>query len=92
MSKFMALKPMFVEMMPNQKEQGVLYISDTYKVAIHLCACGCGFATVTPFGNTGNVWQLTRNGDSITLDPSIGNMQFPCKSHYFIKSNVVEWC
>ncbi len=81
----------FVETMSETKENGVLYISDRFKLAIHLCVCGCGYEVVTPFGSPSG-WQLSREGDQITLSPSIGNFQFPCKSHYFIRSNKVEWC
>ena len=32
------------------------------------------------------------NGKEISLTPSIGNYEFPCQSHYFIRHNRVEWC
>ena len=32
------------------------------------------------------------NGKEITLTPSIGNYEFLCQSHYFIRHNMVEWC
>ena len=34
--------PCFVKYIPEQLEPGKIYISDEYKVAVHLCACGCG--------------------------------------------------
>ena len=37
-------------------------------------------------------WQLYYNGKEISLTPSIGNYEFPCQSHYFIRHNRVEWC
>jgi hypothetical protein len=36
-------------------------------------------------------WSLTFDGETITLDPSIGNWSFECKSHYFIRKNKVVW-
>ncbi|MGH9616995.1 MAG: DUF6527 family protein [Acidobacteriaceae bacterium] len=56
---------------------------------IHRCCCGCGNEVVTPLSPTD--WQFTFDGRSITLYPSIGNWGFECKSHYWIKSNSVQW-
>jgi hypothetical protein len=79
----------FVELMPKEIEDGVLYISMEYATAIHLCACGCGNKVVTPLSPKD--WKLTFDGDSISLSPSIGNWNFDCKSHYWIKNNNVRW-
>jgi hypothetical protein len=27
----------------------------------------------------------------VSLDPSIGNWSFPCRSHYWIRNNKVRW-
>lgn len=88
------LRPIFVDTMPEVLEQGVLYISEKYETAIHLCACGwCGDKTVTPFNNSQTGWQYMRDADDrVTLRPSIGNQQFPCRSHYWITENRIEWC
>ena len=88
------LRPVFVDQVPETLEQGVLYVSEKYEVAIHLCACGtCGDKTVTPFHDGQTGWQYTRDAqDRITLHPSIGNQQFPCRSHYWIRENRIEWC
>ena len=32
--------PQYVELMPGQLEDGVLYISEKYGTAIHKCCCG----------------------------------------------------
>lgn len=88
------LQVLFVERVPQHLEQGVLYVSETYGTAIHLCACGeCGIQTVTPFDIGEKGWKYTRSADNkVTLWPSIGNQQFPCHSHYWIKENKIEWC
>jgi hypothetical protein len=89
------LQPVYVEYMPKQLEQGKLYISERFKLAIHLCCCGvCGWKTVTPLDETGWCMTTSYNGQErlVSLTPSIGNFQFPCKSHYWIKNNQVEWC
>lgn len=81
--------PQFVELMPGQLQDGVLYISEKYGTAIHKCCCGCGQKVVTPLSPA--KWQLRRSGDTVTLSPSIGNWNFPCQSHYWIRRNRVEW-
>jgi hypothetical protein len=88
------LKPVFVKTMPKELEQGVLYVSELYGTAIHLCACGsCKQHTVTPFHIGERGWQYTRDAeDRVTLHPSIGNFQMPCKSHYWVRENKIVWC
>lgn len=81
----------FVGIVPRPIEPGILYVSERFQTAIHSCACGCGLETVTPFSRPDD-WQYTRDGDLVTLNPSIGNFQFPCKSHYYIEQNRVRWC
>ena len=80
-----------VDLMPPVLEEGILYVSKKYKTAIHLCACGCGIKTVTPL-NCLTGWTLTESAEGATLQPSIGNMQFPCGSHYWITNGKIEWC
>jgi hypothetical protein len=38
----------FVDHMPEQLQEGVLYVSGRYALAMHLCCCGCGGEVVTP--------------------------------------------
>ena len=78
----------FVELIPDVIEDGVLYISLKYCTAIHKCVCGCGNEVVTPISPTD--WQLTFDGKSVSLSPSIGNWNFECRSHYWIKNNNIE--
>ena len=78
----------FVEFMPEHIEEGVLYISIEYCTAIHKCVCGCGNEVVTPLSPTD--WQLTFDGKTVSLSPSIGNWSFKCKSHYFITKNKIR--
>lgn len=81
--------PVFVEFIPEEMERGVLYISEKYECANHLCLCGCSNQTVTPLGASG--WQIHKNGDKVSLTPSIGNYQFACKSHYIITNNIANF-
>ncbi len=79
----------FVEFIPSELKEGTLYISIPYATAVHLCACGCGIKVVTPISPP--EWLLRWDGDTVSLHPSIGNWQFPCRSHYWIMRNRVEW-
>ena len=81
--------PRFVEFIPSTLADGRLYISQKYRTAAHKCCCGCGVNIVTPITPTD--WSLTVEGDAVTLDPSIGNWNHPCQSHYFIRQNQVVW-
>ena len=79
----------FVEFIPDELKERTLYISHTYGTAVHKCCCGCGREVVTPLSSTG--WQLTFDGKTVSLYPSIGSWSLPCQSHYFITKNKVVW-
>ncbi|MCJ7420447.1 DUF6527 family protein [Sphingomicrobium astaxanthinifaciens] len=79
-----------VHFMPKQLEPGVLYVSDEFETAAHLCACGCGSKIRTPILPT--EWRLAGSDKNPTLRPSVGNWQRPCRSHYFITNGRVKWC
>jgi hypothetical protein len=78
----------FVEFIPEQVEQGILYISIQYCTAIHKCVCGCGNEVVTPLSPTD--WELTFDGKTVSLSPSIGNWNFECRSHYYITRSQIR--
>jgi hypothetical protein len=79
----------FVELIPKFLDEGVVYISIEYGTAVHLCCCGCGNEVVTPL--TPVDWRVTYDGETISLDPSIGNWSLDCRSHYWIRRGRVEW-
>ena len=79
----------FVDHIPDQLDDGVLYVSIRFGTVVHKCACGCGQEVVTPLGPA--EWQLTYDGRTISLAPSIGNWSFPCRSHYWIEGGNVLW-
>ena len=82
----------YVEYIPPHEEmlQGVMYVSRKYHTAVHLCACGCGCQSVTPFRSS-HGWALKSNGTKVTLSPSILNTNCPNKAHYFIRDNEIDW-
>jgi hypothetical protein len=86
--KSKSLDPVFTESIPANLEQGNLYVSMLYETAVHLCACGCGTKVVTPFGT--HDWAITFDG-TVSLRPSVGNGQQACRSHYYVRSNRIEW-
>jgi hypothetical protein len=104
MPRLTTITPEFVDTVPPDDElkDGVIYISEKYSCAIHMCACGCRVKTVMPINykqEDGTMttfgWDYTwvaTDSVSVTFSPSVGNMQFPCKSHYFIRNNKIEWC
>ncbi len=83
------ISPVFVDSVPAEIKEGNLYVSIKFKTCIHLCACGCKNEVVTPLSPSD--WLLKYNGEAISLSPSIGNWNFKCQSHYWIKNNEVVW-
>ena len=83
------LKHKFVDYIPETLDDLTIYISIEFATAVHKCCCGCGHEVVTPLSPTD--WKLIYNGKSISLDPSIGNWNFECQSHYLIINNQVRW-
>jgi hypothetical protein len=77
----------FVEFIPRELEPNTIYVSIPYATAVHNCCCGCGNRVVTPISPTD--WKLIFDGRSVSLEPSIGNWSFSCRSHYFIRKNRV---
>lgn len=81
------LEHRFVECFPAVLEPGVLYVSLEYGSVAHSCCCGCGEEVVTPLTPTD--WNITYDGEAVTLHPSIGSWTLPCRSHYVIRRNRV---
>lgn len=83
------LAPQFVERFPDKLEPGELYLAMEFATAAHLCACGCGTKVITPFSPTD--WQMSFDGENVSIKPSVGNWTFPCRSHYWVRSGQIEW-
>lgn len=95
------IEPVYDEHIPDRKdlEQNKIYISEKYKIAVHLCLCGCGHESVTPLtvpelGKPHNTkaWELIKydEGNIISISPSILNSGLACKSHYVITKNIAN--
>lgn len=83
------LKHKFVEFIPDELSSNTIYISIAFATVAHRCCCGCGGEVVTPLSPTD--WQLTFDGETVSLYPSIGNWSFPCQSHYWIDRDGIRW-
>jgi hypothetical protein len=77
----------FVEYVPEELDDGVVYVSVRWRVAVHSCCCGCGERVVTPLDPA--QWTLLFDGQNISLKPSIAGGR--CNSHYVITTGKVRW-
>jgi len=89
LTKRTTIEPRYVEFIPKDLDSGILYISERFRTASHLCCCGCGSKVVTPLNPA--KWHLTDHGSSVSLSPSIGLGTLPCKSHYWIRRSQIDW-
>ena len=89
--KQVSVNPQYSEFIPERETmgEGIIYISETYETASHLCLCGCKNLTVTPLGLQD--WTMLNKDDKLTITPSIGNYNFPCKSHYIITNGIANF-
>lgn len=78
-----------VHYMPKVLVPGILYVSEEFHTAAHLCACGCGAKIRTPLGPTEWAMKVTPTGPS--LWPSVGNWQRACRSHYVVDHGSIIW-
>lgn len=88
-----------VESIPERARmrEGVIYVSDKFRIINYLCPCGCGLETPLPFGpeetvlGGGPQWQLMWDEPDkiLTIAPSI-LVDGGCRSHYHIKRNTVQ--
>lgn len=87
MMRHRMLRHEFVKHIPDDVRPGILYVSMEYGMVAHSCCCGCGQEVTTPLTPTD--WKLTYDGQGISLNPSVGNWNLPCRSHYVITSGKV---
>jgi hypothetical protein len=89
MTRLYTIRPEFVEFVPKELDEGVLYVSIPYSTTVHKCACGCGSKITLPVNPT--KWRFLWDGDRISLWPSVGNWSYACQSHYWIDQNRIDW-
>jgi hypothetical protein len=67
--------------------EAIVYHNEEFELAGLLCACGCGHRITLLVPDSHRVW----NEDGYaTISPSVGVMDAPCKSHFFIRRGNVE--
>lgn len=82
--------PEFVDEIPEEINEGILYVCLPYNAVIHKCACGCGEIISTPLDRKYG-WIFQYDGETASLSQSIGNGAYKCHSHYFIRENKIVW-
>lgn len=82
--------PVYCEFIPTEMKQGVIYISEKYDIANHLCLCGCGIQAPTPI-DLEDGWKIIKKDNKVSLTPSILNPICPNKSHYIITNNIANF-
>lgn len=76
-----------VDHIPRRMAESIVYHNEDFELAGLLCACGCGHPITLLVPDSHRVWD---EGGYATVSPSIGVMDAPCKSHFFIRSGYVE--
>ena len=89
MSKTTEVSCVFVDSAPATLEPGTLYVSTKYRAIVHLCLCGCGEKVLLNLDP--DSWSFTFDGRTISIHDSVGNVGLPCRSHYIVRRNRVEW-
>jgi hypothetical protein len=89
MRRVRTIRHHFVVEVPREMKARTLYISVEDGTCIHRCLCGCGAEVVTPLSP--RQWSLTYDGETVSLWPSIGSWNLPCRSHYIIRRSEVRW-
>ena len=88
-----SITPEFVEYIPAEGKDllpGVVYISMKHRTVVLRCPCGCG--QLSEFVLDPIRFRITYDGKSVTFDPSIGNSNLKCRSHFWIRENQIRWC
>lgn len=86
--KVRVLRPEYVEHLPETLEEGILYVCEEFSLTAHKCCCGCGEDVHNKLGPA--KWSLIKHSDGrVSLDPSVGNWKYACRSHYWICENEV---
>ncbi|WEX08943.1 DUF6527 family protein [Chelativorans sp. AA-79] len=84
----MKYRYLWVERIPTQMQEGVVYHTEEFELAGLLCACGCGHRITLLVPDSHQVWN---EGGYATIRPSVGVFDAPCKAHYVITAGNVQW-
>ena len=88
-----SMTPRFVEYIPADGKDllpGIMYISMEHGMVVNRCPCGCG--QLSEFMLDPIRHRMEYDGEAVSFEPSIGNSNLRCRSHYWIRENQVQWC
>lgn len=77
-----------VDRMPKEMREGVVYHTEEFGLAGLLCACGCGHRVTLLVPDS---HEVSSEGGYVTIRPSVGVLDAPCKSHYVISAGNIQW-
>lgn len=89
MSRASTYQHEFVKSFPDKLQEGTLYVSVEFGTTAHRCFCGCGQEVYTRLSPRD--WMMVYDGETVWLDPSVGNWSFPCQSHYWLTRGNISW-
>ncbi len=86
----------YLQDLPDSLQPKVLYVLGEGKhlwSATMLCPCGCNATLQMSLQPEGRPrWVLTKESDgTVSLSPSVWR-QIGCKSHFFFRKGVINWC
>lgn len=87
------ITPKFVETIPTEGQDlipGTVYISMKHGMVVFRCPCGC--EGLSEFMLDPIRFRMEYDGSNVTFYPSIGIPYLPCRSHYWIRDNRIQWC
>jgi hypothetical protein len=91
------LRAVYVVELPDKPDKRAVYVlgegSHRWFVAL-ICPCGCGeVLQMSLLAGARPRWQLIEHRDTrtISLHPSVWR-RVGCKSHFFLKHGIVQWC
>lgn len=88
--KQMTYKTIFIDRMPIELQEGVLYMAPHFETAMYKCMCGCGKIITTPLTKTLNLpYTWLFDGKNASLYPYYNDK---CHSKYSLSHGIVEWC
>ena len=90
-ARLTSVTPSFVEYIPADGENllpGIVYISMKHGMVVHRCPCGCG--QLSEFMLDPIRYRMEYDGEAVSFEPSIGNSNLRCRSHYWIRGNQVR--
>lgn len=77
---------------PKRNTITIVRKNSTYAWVKFYCPCGCGNeVTLSLNTNIRPYLYLKLNKNKVTLSPFVYLTEFSCKSHFFIRENMVDW-